>query len=284
MVEIIFQNKGDAKKFHQYLLLHLPPFYHKNDYLHFSEDRHIGRVKINKELTGLFASCKKVFFQFIIKIKLNDWFRMILKENYFYEDEAEQQQILDIIQSILEGKRIELSSFIKDPTLYYKLEKTVYDMFEDHESFSFDSFVRFRMRPFMELLEQYVELSIDEYKMEQEYQMFIQMLQQFLSNRKPKLTELHLVMDEEIVFFNEQFYEITRAEIVRMMDRKLLSNHPIYVDSVTIAPLLSIAPATIYLYTNDREQPLVRTIQKIFEERVTLMEVDDFFQYKKTFP
>lgn len=81
---------------------------------------------------------------------------------------------------------------------------------------------------------------------------------------------LHLLFDEEITFFTGQFKEIKRGELMRMIDRKLLVNHPVYVDSASIAPLLSIAPTTIYLYTKNPEEPLVRTIKNIFEERVMI--------------
>jgi hypothetical protein len=81
---------------------------------------------------------------------------------------------------------------------------------------------------------------------------------------------LHLLIDEEITFFNEQFLEIKRGELTRMIDRKLLVNHPVYVDSASIAPLLSLAPTTIFIYTKDPEDPLVRTIKNIFEERVII--------------
>ena len=112
-------------------------------------------------------------------------------------------------------------------------------------------FIKFRLSSFINELEKYVELSLDEYKMEQEYQVFIQTLRDFVLDRPPKLTKLHLLFDEGITFFNEGFAELKRSELIGMIDRRLLINHPVYVDSVTIAPLLSIAPANIYLYTND---------------------------------
>ncbi len=54
------------------------------------------------------------------------------------------------------------------------------------------------------------------------------------------------------------------------MDRQLLANHPVYVDSAVIAPLLSIAPEKIFLYTNEEEEALVRTLRNIFEERIAV--------------
>ena len=60
-----------------------------------------------------------------------------------------------------------------------------------------------------------MEISIDEYKMEQEYQMFVQTLRDFLSIGNPKWTCLHLLFDEEITFYNEQFEEIKRGELIK---------------------------------------------------------------------
>lgn len=283
MVEIIFQNKDDARKFHSFLQPYLSPFHLKNNLL-ILEDPNIGKVKIHQDAIELKEAFKEGFYQFILNIKLNDWLRSILKEQFYYEDEEEQQQIIDIIQSILDGDRVELTSFLGEVTFNRQLEEAICEMFQKHASFSFDSFMKFRMRPFRNQLEKYVEISIDEYKMEQEYQMFIQTLRLFLNDRRPKIKHLHLLMNEGVTFFDERFDEIRRSELIGMIDRKLLFNHPVYVDSVTIAPLLSIAPLTIYLYTNDREQPLLRTIQNIFEERVEIKSVSSFYRTKNDFP
>jgi putative sporulation protein YtxC len=143
-------------------------------------------------------------------------------------------------------------------------------IFQDNISLSFDSFIKFRLRSYLSVLENYIELSIDEYKMEQEYQMFVQTLREFLRHQEPKMEVLHLIFDEEITFYNTDFEEIKRSELTKMIDRKLLFNHPMYVDSASIAPLLSIAPTTIYLYSETPDEPLVRTIKSIFEERVSI--------------
>lgn len=234
------------------------------------EDRHIVKIIDNGLTVAAFDNVKTAFYEFIIKIKRDDWFREMLKERYFYEDPEEQQQIIEIIYSVLEGQREELAIFLKENNEEPKIKQAVDEVFLNHVTFSFDSFYKFRLRPYLQMLESYVEISIDEYKMEQEYQMFVQTLREFLTNREPKIETLHLLFDEEITFYNEQFDEIKRGELTKMIDRRLLFNHPIYVDSASIAPLLSIAPTSILLYTNDREAPLVRTIKNIFEERVTI--------------
>ncbi|MFB6467734.1 putative sporulation protein YtxC [Cytobacillus sp. Hz8] len=272
MIEIIFQNKEDAKR--------LFGFFKSKTELNeilLEEDKNRGIVRFETFLNQSKHILSETFYQFILNIKQVDWFKRILREQYYYEDEDEQQQILAIIQSILEGKREDLSVFIKEAINKESVRETIEDMFKNQVSFSFDSFVRFRLRPYMDQLISYVELSIDEYKMEQEYQIFIQTLREFLSVKDSKVNDLHLLFDEGITFYDESYEEIKRKELMRMIDRKLISNHPVYIDSVTIGPLLSIAPKQIHLYTNDVEQPLIRTIQNIFEERVEIMPISAFY-------
>lgn len=268
MAEIIFQSRMDAKRFYAHLLKCLQYNPSKQDIL-LLEDKHIVKIDLP---AGSFEMVKKAFYEFIIKIKRNDWFRAILQEHYFYEDPDEQQQIIDIIDSVLAGQREDLAVFLKENSEEPKIKEAVDEIFQGNISFSFDSFLKFRLRPYLQLLERYVEISIDEYKMEQEYQMFVQTLRDFLANREPKMETLYLLFDEEITFFNEHLEEIKRGELTRMIDRKLLFNHPVYVDSVSIAPLLSIAPRSICLYTKNPDEPLIRTIKNIFEERVTIKE------------
>jgi putative sporulation protein YtxC len=269
LAEIIFQSKLDAEKFYCHLLKYLPNNYDKETIL-LLEDRHIVKFLGSILSVEISTIVKNAFYEFITNIKRDDWFREILKNQYFYEDLDVQQEIIEIIYSVLEGQREDLSVFLKASTEGPNIRDAIEHIFQDDISFSFDSFLKFRLRPYLKFLEDYVEIAIDEYKMEQDYQMFVQMLREFLINREPKMDVLHLLFDEEITFYNDQFVEMKRAELTRLIDRKLLVNHPVYVDSASIAPLLSLAPTAIFLYTNDPDEPLVRTIKNIFEERVTI--------------
>jgi putative sporulation protein YtxC len=270
LAEIIFQSKLDAEKFYDHLLKYLPNNQDKETIL-LIEDRHIVKFFGSMISVEISRIVKHAFYEFITNIKRDDWFREILKSHYFYDEYEEQQQIIEIIDSILEGQREDLSIFLDDANEEEtQIKSAIEHIFLDNISFSFDSFLKFRLRPYLQSLEGYVEIAIDEYKMEQEYQIFVQMLREFLVKREPKMEVLHLLFDEEITFYNEQFVEMKRAELTRLIDRKLLVNHPVYVDSASIAPLLSLAPTTIFLYTKDADEPLVRTIKNIFEERVTI--------------
>jgi putative sporulation protein YtxC len=283
LAEINFQSKEDAQKFYHHLLrfLNITP---ENQTILLNEDGHTIQILEEGLSDQYLEKVKKAFYEFIIKIKRDDWFRRILAENYFYDDPEEQQQIMEIIYSILEGEREDLAALLEKTNEEPKIMDAIEQIFKENISLSFDSFIKFRLRSYLQVLENYTELSIDEYKMEQEYQMFVQTLREFLQNREPKINILHLIFGEEMIFYNADFEEIKRSDLFKMIDRKLLFNHPVYVDSASIAPLLSIAPTVIYLYTKNPEEPLIRTIKNIFEERViihTFQEIHETMEWGK---
>lgn len=284
LIEIHFQRLEDALPLYQQIKKYLSSS-QTNNHILLDEDRHIVIIKTNKLPEESFQFIKRSFYDFIMKTKCDDWFRRIITEKFYFRDEEEVQHILEIIHSLLEGERKDLAVLLKETDEDKPdLDQIINQVLKKEISFSFDSFVKFRLRTFMEKLEKYVAISIDEYKMEQEYQMFIQTLRDFISTRRPILSRLHLVMDDEVTFYDEHFAEINRSELIKMIDRKLLFNHPVYVDSTTIAPLLSIAPKSFYLYTKEPDKPLVRTIRNIFEERVVVAPISCFKTPKNGWP
>jgi putative sporulation protein YtxC len=279
LVEIIFQNKEDVNKLYSKLTSQILFC----DEILLFEERQTLKINVGMLDEHFKGMVTDVFYEFILKTKRDDWLRQILLEQFYYEDIDEQQHILEIIYSIIDGENEELAEFIGEQFEECGVKDAVSDLIQDSNiAFSFEAFVKFRLRGYLEKLLKYVEIAIDEYKMEQEYQVFIQTLREFLHSRQEKVDQLHLVYNEEPIFFNEEFEEIKKAEIARMIDRKLLSNHPVYVDSVTIAPLLSIAPKQIYLYTSNSEEPLIRTIKNIFEERVVVKPIHLFEDVRKS--
>ena len=223
------------------------------------------------------------FIQFIIQKKRNDWVKDILSEFFFYKEEEEQNNILEIVANMFNGDRPELTSIIGGINEGDMIRQAVFALLDQYDTVSFDSLTKFRLKEYYEQIIVYVELAIDEYKMEQEYQVFIQVLRDYLRNRQPKLAVVRIYFEEYGIFYNEQFQEMTKSEVSHLMDRRLLTNHPIYIDSVTIAPLLSIAPNKIYLYAEELDNGLIRTLQNIFEERIILRKKEQFWQERSTF-
>jgi len=278
LIEVIFQKKGDGEK-----LLRLINLKHKypNWGISSIQEEQEFRLKFSwsAEQNNLFIqTLKMVLGEFILHYKSEEWARQVLTEQYYYTDEAEQRHILEILHSLLEKERKDLASLLGKLHLHECLDHAIGDLLKENLSFSFDSFVTFRLQDYTQKLHGYVEIAIDEYKMEQEYQVFIQTLRDFLAERKPKVQTIHVLVDLEIQFYDSEYRELSQQDLMKILDSKMFAYQSVYIDPFSIGPLLSLAPKTIHLYTEDREQPIVRTIMNIFEERVSVLDKEEFFQ------
>lgn len=236
-----------------------------------NEKREQGLLIIHKHLKQLIMNKKRV-----------DWCKQVIQEKFFFQDEDEQTQIIDILFSILDGKRKDLPIDVNHEQEERQIDQALKDVLSSNRTFSFDAFVMFRLRPYLENLTPYIETAIDEYKMEQEYQAFIHYLRNFLSGRKPQMKKVYIVHDDGFTFFNEQKQMMKRSELNKRIDRKLLSDHPVYVDSITIAPLISIAPEQIYLFTDHPEFGIIQTLKNIFEEKIYIQSLEAISNYSLT--
>lgn len=215
--------------------------------------------------------------QFIIVHKEHHLIMNMLKELYYFSEEEEQQQILHIAQSILEGERDEIPKVQQLTPREHFVREALEEFLRPDLYFAYSSFQKFRLQKYLHNLREYVEIAIEEYKMEQEYQNFIQSLREYLCENKSKIPTIHIVYDQEYVVYNENKCMIPESDLKKLIDKDFVYQHPMYIDSKLLAPLVSMAPLKISLYANDSLDGMIQTIQNIFEERVTIHRLEDFY-------
>ncbi|WP_169864827.1 putative sporulation protein YtxC [Sutcliffiella halmapala] len=265
MFEISFRNELDAKTV--FLSIHATNpesdsilSLHKEKIVVESKDIFFFKNTIIPALKG-----------FITKVKEKEWIISILENSFYYRDEEEHEQILCIFQSIMQGERQDIPNLPPIKERENHLDATIEAFFLEPVSFSFDSFLTFRLKEYFDVLQVYVEAAIDEYKLEQEYQTFIYQLRDLLSSTESKLKEVHLVYQYQFDFYDETHKHIHKNQLIKYMNRTHFNNYAYYIDSVVLAPLVSIAPEKLYLYTDNIDHQLVETIRNIFDERAVIL-------------
>ncbi|MGD6816813.1 putative sporulation protein YtxC [Metabacillus sp. 84] len=208
----------------------------------------------------------------------------ILSSQYYFTDEDEQQQILSIAHSIMEGERSEIPNIEKFSNKRSCIEEALSHFIKPGISFSFESFLLFRLHTYKQKLHKYAEAAIEEYKLEQEYQNFIQLLRDYLLQKHPVLPEIHIFHRRHFLLYGDDYSELTDVQLRRMTDRALLYHHPVYIDTALLAPLVSIAPKRIFVYTDDPGHGMIQTIQNVFQERVLLHPEVSFYLKSKKIP
>ncbi|MEA3320926.1 MAG: sporulation protein YtxC [Bacillota bacterium] len=274
MFEISFRNESDATAIYMNVLEKNPESdsilsLHKEKIVVESKDVHFYRNTI-----------VPVLKYYIHRTKEKEWILSVLENTFYYKEEEEQEQILCILQSILLGERSDIPNLPAIEQRDAQLESVMQSFFQKPISFSFDSFITFRLKEYFEGLQVFVEAAIDEYKLEQEYQSFVHQLRELLTTTDSKLDELHLVYQYQFDFYDKSFSHIPKNQLIKFMNRTHFNNYSYYIDSVVLAPLVSIAPKKLFLYTDNTEHQLVETIRNIFEERAVVLPFHYFGQNK----
>lgn len=119
----------------------------------------------------------------------------LIEETYCFTDQDEQQQILQLAHSIIEGEADDLPF---EP-LKLSRKQSILDELQticlEEGVFYIRSFQTFRLGSYYKQLRDITEAAIDEYKMEQEYQNFIQTLRDYVNAKQPRIKKVHIVHD-----------------------------------------------------------------------------------------
>lgn len=274
MIKIYFEQSNDVEKFARLFEAIADPLFsceHDGD--------RVVTIHIDERADGMVSTgIARAIAQFILRFVEDRLLLSIISGTFYFKAEEEQQQILQLAHSFLEGERHDYRSG-KQPmdSRETLIMNALLPFLKDGLSFSMASFITFRLKSYIGLLHYYVELAIDEYKLEQEYQNFVQMLRDYVAEREAKWPVVHIVhRSREFLFFDEQFRHVAKPELKQWIDRNLTVNQPMYIDSSVLAPLVSLAPQTIYVYTDEPDDGMIQTIQNVFQERLRFCPVHAF--------
>lgn len=268
MIQISFQNDVEALNVLQMIIQH-PYGGELHETIQFISGQGL-EVDIEQNLEKWIKILTDVFHCFFLEEKLLQALEQIITQKFYFKERDEIDSILQFATSIIDGEKSKSQKPLFDGEKRW-IQNGLLPILTEKKSFSFDSFTTFRLKPFYQSLKKYVIQAIDEYKFEQDYQNFIAILRDLLQKREPQMSHLHLVYRDAFYFYDHSFHKLERYEITDMIDHHLLSKSSIYIDPVTLAPLLSIAPERLYIYTDDMEQGLIQTMKQIFEERIYVL-------------
>ncbi|TYR82193.1 sporulation protein [Priestia megaterium] len=214
-----------------------------------------------------------VLTQFILKYKEQHLLTRMLKEQFFYSDEEEQQQIIELVHALMGGEKAEIPQKTFTLPRDLLITEALQDFLVHNVTFTLESFLQFRLKEYHQRLQYYLELSIDEYKLEQDYQMFIHQLRQIVDFDSNKMSEVYVVHEQANVFrlYNHQLCQVSTEERAVLAQQFVSQYESLYIDTTIIAPLIALSPKKIYLYTDDgSHHDFIYTIQNIFQENVIL--------------
>ncbi len=211
--------------------------------------------------------------EFIIQAYEECWMAEIIEQRFLFKSIEEQEQIVAIARSIIAGEKrdIPIQGIPSEKDRIVLVRDALTKIFTDTPVFSFESFVRFRLREYRDRLHKYVEAAIDEFKMEQEYQDFIENARRYVGCKQAAAAVVHLIHGRKVLFFDSEWKPIRQADVLEPVEEQFIRDQHLDPSTFVIAPLLSLVPQKIIIYTDQIDHGIVRTVQNIFEERVLIL-------------
>ncbi|EIT84429.1 hypothetical protein A374_15534 [Fictibacillus macauensis ZFHKF-1] len=204
-------------------------------------------------------------------------------ENHFYfYDAAEQQAIAAIAKEFIDQERLDVPALCELPTCEEHIINAWQQMLQERRAFTFASFVKFRLRSYNELLLAYVECAIDEYKLELEYQSFIDQLRKCMFKEPPLTNVIHVVWDGTFTLYDDQGQPYSSAVLEAMYERALGVTQELDLDSTVLGPIIGLAPEALYVYGDEEHHGMIYTLQNVFQERFVKRPLAAFFHKKES--
>lgn len=198
--------------------------------------------------------------------------KKIIKRNYFYFDELEQVQISNISSSIVDE-----NSQSKKDLVYLSINEYI----QDNTSMILDGFIRFRLKDYIEVLEYLVDLSVNNFIINREYDKFITLLCDYINSEPSKIDIVHLIyIDKEAILLDKYKNPIPIDE--NILDAKYLSDISFSNNDYVLNTLLNLLPNKLYVHVQGKEDEFLTTLKRIFNNKIILCHDCDICSFYKS--
>ena len=186
--------------------------------------------------------------------------KQLINYNYFYFDEYEKNKILENCMQLIE------------PEMYNtKLldNKNIKEYVKENKAMILDGFVYFRLRAYLEYLDEVVDSGVNQFVIEKEYRDFISLLRVYVESKVPEYNLLHLIyINGESILLDEKRNIVSVSE--NIYNAKYLSDISFSSNDFALNTLLCLLPRRVEIHLIDDEDEFINTLKLIFEGRVTI--------------
>jgi len=185
----------------------------------------------------------------------------ILKSNYFYFSEEELYKIHNLC-----------NYYLSTDDFYYKksiITNALFDYFTNNKSTNIDGFISFRLNNYIKYLDSIVDLAVNKFLIEKEYNEYINLLKLYIKTQNANCECLHLIYQKEnsiILGENNNVINIGK----KTFSSKYLSDISFKENDCILEFLLSNIPNKLYIHLLNKEDEFITTLKKIFYNKMEI--------------
>lgn len=209
----------------------------------------------------------KVVSKFIISFFEEIIIKSLIKNEYFYFDEIEQNRILNIAEQDLYDSAEAIYLPKEREKLIYK---NLYNYISTNHSIYLKGFIVFRIKAYFDSLLEQIDKSVNKYIVEKEYTEFISILKLYINSETSNCNEVHLIYNTlKPILLDENKNIINIKE--DLLNKKYLSDISFSNNDFMLNTLLNLIPKKINVHLIEKNtDEFINTIKLIFEDRVSI--------------
>ena len=186
--------------------------------------------------------------------------KQLINYNYFYFDEYEKNKILENCMQLIESEMY--NTKLLD-------NKNIKEYVKENKAMILDGFVYFRLKAYLEYLDEIVDNGVNQFIIEKEYREFISLLRVYVESKVPEYNLLHLIyINGESILLDEKRNIVSISE--NIYNTKYLSDISFSSNDFALNTLLCLLPRRIEIHLIDDADEFINTLKLIFEGRVTI--------------
>ena len=239
--------------------LDLASLYISNHNFKIYENVIIHSNSVNSDL--FYDKIATVITDCIIEFYQDKLIKRILEYNYFYFSVSEKKQIINIAKDFI------YNDDITNDNNFFAIYYSVFEYIKEKKSLILDGFVNFRLQNYMKNLDYIVDISVNKFLIEKEYNEFVSILKLYISMTPFYSSIIHLVYhnEESILLDNNKNVISVKDDIFKA---KYLSDITFSSNDYALNTLLNLTPKKLIIHIIDsKEDEFINTIKLIFENR-----------------
>lgn len=268
--------KTNNKNISEYLLNELEYFDFQDIYLSCYDFRFYTNVIIHYSgkniplfLNKISTLLSYVVIDFYEPILIKD----LINTNYFYFSTEEKKQIYNLCLT-----NIDFSSSI---CMVNIISGAFYEYFAENKYVILDGFVNFKLKDFIKELDSVVDMCVNKFILDKEYNEFISLLKAYIQTTQSNSNIIHLIYKNQESILLDSSKNVIRFDN-DFINQKYLSDISFSSNDFALNSLLTLLPKKLYVHLIDKEDDFINTLKLIFGSRIFICTDCDLCNLYKT--
>lgn len=206
----------------------------------------------------------EIFSSLIFNFYEIDIAKRIISNDYFYFNIIEQNEILLKFHYLCDNDKNAFSS--KKASLI----NSFYKILENTNKVYLKGIITFRLSDYIKELQNQIDLAVNQYLIEKEYNEFVSLLRLYISTEPSQVNFVHLIYKNGTPILLDENKKIIETDS-NFINAKYLSDITFSTSDIALNTLLNIIPKKIYIHLIDEKiDEFITTLELIFEHRIVI--------------